>query len=150
MSQAVSQAVSQDYATFLASKRVSAQPSGFTVSRADLPPALFAWQAEIVVWACQRGRAALFEECGIVRAYATWVQEVNAYFWRWYTTYPLPAQREIYQRLIAAGVIARPAPGDDMPLARRAALRRARMRAHQAVQARRLRTTTRAQRKRGE
>lgn len=52
------------YREFLASKRIAAQPSGIDYS-APLNPALKDWQEAIVRWALRRGRAALFEGCGL-------------------------------------------------------------------------------------
>jgi len=53
-----------DYESFIASKRRKLQPMGFT-PKGELNPNLFDWQATIVDWAIRRGRAALFEECGL-------------------------------------------------------------------------------------
>lgn len=54
-----------NYHDFLASKRIEAQSAGFHVDRDALNPVLFDWQKDIVVWALARGRAALFEDCGL-------------------------------------------------------------------------------------
>ena len=56
--------VSRDYETFLASKAVHPEPSGFepTLGRA---PHLFAFQVHVVDWALRRGRAAVFADCGL-------------------------------------------------------------------------------------
>ena len=54
-----------DYQEFLETKRLVAEPVGFEVDREDLNPMLFDWQKDIVVWALRRGRAALFEDCGL-------------------------------------------------------------------------------------
>lgn len=54
-----------EYAQFLDTKRVSAAPVGFTVATEKLNPMLFPFQKEIVAWALRRGRAALFEDCGL-------------------------------------------------------------------------------------
>lgn len=54
-----------NYQNFLAGKVVSAQPLGFDVDIADLNPSLFDWQKVVVQWALKRGRAALFEACGL-------------------------------------------------------------------------------------
>ncbi len=51
------------YREFIASKRVSAQRYGFDPG--PLNPNLFDWQAEVVRWAIKRGKAALFQECGL-------------------------------------------------------------------------------------
>jgi DNA modification methylase len=53
------------YADFLATKAVTAPAHGLTVDTDALHPALFPWQREIVRWALHRGRAALFEDCGL-------------------------------------------------------------------------------------
>lgn len=53
-----------DYATFLATKRITDQPTGL----ADVPelaPHLFDFQRDIVAWALRRGRAAIFADCGM-------------------------------------------------------------------------------------
>lgn len=53
------------YAAFLQSKRVKVEPVGFEVPTDALNPMLFDWQKQIVRWALRRGRAALFEDCGL-------------------------------------------------------------------------------------
>jgi superfamily II DNA or RNA helicase len=54
-----------DYDTFLAGKRVAVDPVGFEVPIDAINPMLFDWQRAIVRWALHRGRAALFEDCGL-------------------------------------------------------------------------------------
>lgn len=54
-----------DYQQFLAGKRITAQPCGFTVDESAINPMLFGFQRKIVQWAVRRGRAALFEDCGL-------------------------------------------------------------------------------------
>ena len=54
-----------DYQDFLRTKRELPIPTGFDVSSDDLNPMLFGWQKAIVKWALARGRAALFEDCGL-------------------------------------------------------------------------------------
>jgi hypothetical protein len=54
-----------DYDQFLKSKRVKVEPVGFDVPLNKLNPMLFDWQKAIVRWALHRGRAALFEDCGL-------------------------------------------------------------------------------------
>lgn len=51
------------YAEFIKSKVRSPQSFGFTPG--ELNSNLFDWQAKIVEWALKRGRAAMFEECGL-------------------------------------------------------------------------------------
>lgn len=56
------------YADFLAAKLRSETPSGRDVSGL-VHPMLYDWQARIVEWACERGRAALFEDCGLGKTF---------------------------------------------------------------------------------
>jgi hypothetical protein len=53
------------YEGFLKNKAIIDKKSGFLVSLSDLNPMLFDWQAKLVQWALVRGRAALFEDCGL-------------------------------------------------------------------------------------
>ena len=53
------------YESFLDNKKVGSEKSGFKVSISDLNFMLFDWQAVIVRWAIARGKAALFEDCGL-------------------------------------------------------------------------------------
>jgi hypothetical protein len=54
-----------NYESFLASKRLIAEPAGFDVPAAALNPALFPFQRDIVRWALRRGKAAIFEGTGL-------------------------------------------------------------------------------------
>ena len=54
-----------DYQYFLQSKIISHDAVGFDVADSDINPALFPFQRAIVKWACKKGRAALFEDCGL-------------------------------------------------------------------------------------
>ena len=54
-----------EYAKFLETKRERVAPVGFAVEPGDINAQLFAWQSDIVRWALKRGRAALFEDCGL-------------------------------------------------------------------------------------
>ncbi len=54
-----------DYQAFLETKRERVAAVGFDVVPDEINGHLFRWQAEIVRWALQRGRAALFEDCGL-------------------------------------------------------------------------------------
>lgn len=53
------------YQQFLEGKRVKAEPVGFAVADDAINAQLFPFQREIVRWALQRGRAALFADCGL-------------------------------------------------------------------------------------
>lgn len=57
--------MNRDYQAFLASKRLRVKSAGFDIAAEDLNPMLFDWQRQIVRWALARGRAALFEDCGL-------------------------------------------------------------------------------------
>lgn len=52
-----------DYSSFLASKRELAVPVGFECAKVS--DRLFPFQRDIVRWACARGRAAIFADCGL-------------------------------------------------------------------------------------
>lgn len=54
-----------EYAEFLATKHPAPPATGFPVADADTSPHLFPFQRQIVRWAVERGRAALFEERGL-------------------------------------------------------------------------------------
>jgi DNA modification methylase len=69
-----------EYESFLASKRVVSSPAGFYVDQDQLSPLLFDFQKDIVQWAVQRGRAAIFADCGLGKtpmqlewAYRVWL-----------------------------------------------------------------------------
>ena len=63
MAKFLSRIAPDPYREFIASKRRIVQPMGFEPSR--ISPFLFDWQALIESWATRRGRAALFEDCGL-------------------------------------------------------------------------------------
>lgn len=64
------------YDQFLASKRITSQPTGFYCE--TLNPMLFDWQTAIVRWSLRRGRAAMFEDCGMGKTFqqCEWAQRV--------------------------------------------------------------------------
>jgi LAGLIDADG DNA endonuclease family protein/SNF2 domain-containing protein len=53
------------YADFLASKKLVAPAVGVDVAPEQLHPALFPFQRDLVRWSLRKGRAALFEDCGL-------------------------------------------------------------------------------------
>lgn len=69
-----------DYQSFLAQKRIVAQPSGFDVAPSVLNPALFEWQAAIVRWALRRGKAAIWADCGLGKTLQqlVWAEQVSS------------------------------------------------------------------------
>jgi DNA modification methylase len=52
-----------NYQEFLDRKAIIDLPTGFDCG--EITTALFDWQKDIVRWACRRGRAAMFEGCGL-------------------------------------------------------------------------------------
>jgi len=57
------------YADFLETKRRAAAPVGRPVDPGDVHPMLHDWQAEIVRWAVERGRCAIFADCGLGKTF---------------------------------------------------------------------------------
>ncbi len=57
--------MSDAYAQFLTSKRRAVQNIGPTITAGDVHPFLHDWQREVVAWSVAKGRAALFEDCGL-------------------------------------------------------------------------------------
>lgn len=65
------------YADFLRSKQINIAPSGFTAG--ELNPSLFPVQADIDRWAIERGRAAIFADCGLGKTLMqlVWAEQVT-------------------------------------------------------------------------
>jgi len=55
----------KSYTEFLIEKEIKDKSSGFEVEIKTLNPMLFDWQKVLVRWSLIRGRAALFEDCGL-------------------------------------------------------------------------------------
>ena len=53
------------YEKFLKNKRILVNPIGLEISLNDVHPALFDFQKQIVVWACRKGRCAVFADTGL-------------------------------------------------------------------------------------
>lgn len=53
------------YEQFLAQKASVIPVCGFAFDKADMNPNMFDWQKDIVCWALKKGKAALFEDCGL-------------------------------------------------------------------------------------
>ncbi|MBQ8766081.1 MAG: helicase [Clostridia bacterium] len=54
-----------DYYEFLKTKDIKVIDCGFEVDTDTLSPKAYIWQKDIVKWALKKGRAALFEDCGL-------------------------------------------------------------------------------------
>ena len=68
-----------EYDEFLASKRIAQKPNGFEPQ--SLNPFLFDFQRDIVTWACRKGRAAIFADCGMGKTIMqlSWAEQVHAH-----------------------------------------------------------------------
>lgn len=58
-----------DYQEFLQSKAVSAPTLGIKIEPDEINPMLFDWQRDVVRWSLLKGRAALFQECGMGKTF---------------------------------------------------------------------------------
>jgi hypothetical protein len=68
-----------DYAEFLRTKAKTYQSSGFSLKDSDLNQKLFDWQREVTRWAIRKGRAAMFEGCGLGKTaqQLEWARQIN-------------------------------------------------------------------------
>lgn len=83
------------YHEFLESKKIRVEPCGIDIAVSDMNPQLFEWQKAIVRWALRRGRAALFEDCGLGKTpqQLEWSRHVCA-AWRQPSNYAKVGRRE--------------------------------------------------------
>jgi len=58
-----------DYMEFLSSKKRRFQGDGIDVKESDVHPMLFPFQKKVTVWACRKGRAALFLDTGLGKTF---------------------------------------------------------------------------------
>lgn len=54
-----------NYDDFLKSKASAVPCCGFNIDKSEMRSCLFEWQKDIVCWALKKGKAALFEDCGL-------------------------------------------------------------------------------------
>lgn len=54
-----------NYDDFLKKKAVAIPCCGFSFEKKDMNQKMFEWQKDIVAWALKKGKAALFEDCGL-------------------------------------------------------------------------------------
>lgn len=52
-----------DYDEFIANKSISTPSTGFEPR--EVSPMLYDFQRDIVTWACRKGRACIFADCGM-------------------------------------------------------------------------------------
>jgi DNA modification methylase len=57
------------YDDFLKSKRLDFKHTGIAVKDADIHPLLFSFQRDLVKWSAQKGRAAIFADCGLGKTF---------------------------------------------------------------------------------
>jgi len=57
------------YEQFIANKRRVVNATGIEISEKSLNKKLMDWQKRVVAWAIRRGRAALFEDCGMGKTF---------------------------------------------------------------------------------
>lgn len=71
--------MTQTYESFIAKKRETTPPTGFTVDRDALHESLFEFQRDIVRWALRRGRAAVFAMTGLgkTRMQVEWAEQIH-------------------------------------------------------------------------
>lgn len=58
-----------EYQTFLESKKYTIKATGYQVVDSDIHPKLYDFQKAIVKWACRKGRAAVFADCGLGKTF---------------------------------------------------------------------------------
>jgi len=58
-----------DYGAFIAGKQRQQRSAGPSVAASDVHPILHDWQNAVTRWAVERGRAALFEDCGLGKTF---------------------------------------------------------------------------------
>ncbi len=68
-----------DYLSFLGEKRRHVHDAGRTIDPDSLHPSLFPFQRTMVAWACRKGRAAIFADCGLgkSRMQLEWARSVG-------------------------------------------------------------------------
>jgi hypothetical protein len=68
----------KEYNKFLETKNIIDERSGFDIPLKSLNPLLFDWQQVLVQWALKRGRAGLFEDCGLGKTpqQLEWAQQI--------------------------------------------------------------------------
>lgn len=67
------------YQDFLEQKRISIKPAGFEPG--DILDALYPFQRDIVKWACRKGKACIFADCGMGKTpmQLEWARQVHAH-----------------------------------------------------------------------
>ena len=68
-----------NYESFLKNKQVRTMPTGINVDELKLNPNAFDWQRHCISWSLARGKAALFEDCGLGKTLQqlVWADEIH-------------------------------------------------------------------------
>jgi len=100
------------YAAFLERKMSTGQEFGMAVNTADMHPMLHEWQKELVQWACQVGRAALWADTGLGKTImqVEWARNVGD---RVLIIAPLAVCHQTVREAAKIGVTARYLTEDD-------------------------------------
>lgn len=95
------------YSDFLARKALVDIPTGFDPGE-DLHPALFPFQRDIVRWAIRRGRACLFEDCGLGKTIQqlVWADHVGRRAGKVLILTPLAVGRQTLREAAKFGILA--------------------------------------------
>lgn len=103
-----------DYESFIAGKRKSIPPSGFEPG--ELPENLFGFQSAIASWACRKGKAAIFADCGLGKTamQLSWADQVSkSTGGRVLVLAPLAVSRQTVQEAAKFGIDAEYARSED-------------------------------------
>ena len=67
------------YKDFLKNKEILFNSTGFVLPKQKLNPNLYPFQKEIILWALKKGKAALFEDCGLGKTIQQleWANQIN-------------------------------------------------------------------------
>jgi len=100
------------YAEFLKKKAETVQPAGKEVHRESLPDLMHEWQKDLVIWACQVGRAALWADTGLGKTImqCEWARQMGE---RSLIIAPLAVCHQTVREAAKIGITARYLTADD-------------------------------------
>lgn len=100
------------YAEFLKKKAETVQPAGKEVQRESLPDLMHEWQKDLVIWACQVGRAALWADTGLGKTImqCEWARQMGE---RSLIIAPLAVCHQTVREAAKIGITARYLTADD-------------------------------------
>jgi DNA modification methylase len=103
-----------EYREFLQSKSIRAAECGIIVAPERVNPILFPFQKDQVIWACRKGRAAIFDECGLGKTFIQleWARLIGG---RSIIVAPLSVARQTVREAAKLGITAHyTRSGDDL------------------------------------